>query len=248
MGHSGGGDAVDEIGEDDIRVLLVHADPAFYRDLGPPGGGVDHRGAGSGDEVRLPHQAGAEGAGLHTVGGAADIQIDLAITEIERGPHRLRQQFRLRAAELQGDGLFLHRKPQQAVAVAMNHRRRRHHLGIEQRVAAEEAVEIAAMPVRPVHHRRDGQAAPGLDPGADISIGVHCAACSAARGRRPEPPPPSGGEYGAQRAARGQASGRARDRGGVDAEMPVEIANRTGLAEMFDAERDDRVPLHTAKP
>ena len=248
MGHSGGGDAVDEIGEDDIRVLLIHTDPAFHRDFRAPRCGVDHRGAAAGDEVRLPHQAGAECAGLHAVGRAADIQIDLAITEIERGPHRLRQQFRLRSAKLQGDGLFLHRKPQQAVAVAMNHRRRRHHLGIKQRVAAEEAVEIAAMPVRPVHHRGHGQAAPGLDPGADISIGVHGAAFSAARGRRPEPPPPSGGEYGAQRAARGQASGRARDRGGVDAEMPVKIANRPGLAEMFDAERDDRVPHDAAKP
>ena len=43
----------------------------------------------SGDELRLAHQAGAEAAALHPVGGTADVQVDLVIAEVLPDPRRL---------------------------------------------------------------------------------------------------------------------------------------------------------------
>ena len=61
-------------------ILVVHADAAF------DGYGHGHRFAHGrhaiGDQRRFLHQAGAEAAGLHAVGRAADIQIDFVIAEI----------------------------------------------------------------------------------------------------------------------------------------------------------------------
>ena len=45
---------------------------------------------------------------------------------------------------------------QKPLALAMDHRIGHYHLGIEQRAARELAVQEPAMPIRPVHHRRDG--------------------------------------------------------------------------------------------
>jgi hypothetical protein len=45
----------------------------------------------------------------------------------------------------------------QPLAVAVEHRAGRHHLGVEQRPAREQAMEEPAVPVGPFHHRRDGE-------------------------------------------------------------------------------------------
>jgi hypothetical protein len=37
--------------------------------------------------------------------------------------------------------------------IAMQQRTRGHHLGVEQGVAGQQAVEVAAMPITPIHHR-----------------------------------------------------------------------------------------------
>ena len=46
---------------------------------------------------------------------------------------------------------------QQVLPVAMTDGQRRHHFGIKQGMPGELAVETPAMPVRPVHHGRDGE-------------------------------------------------------------------------------------------
>jgi Uma2 family endonuclease len=52
--------------------------------------------------------------------------------------------------------------------VAMQQRPCRHHLGVQARVLREKAVEVAAVPIGPVHHRGDGQ-----PPGVEILIQGH---------------------------------------------------------------------------
>ncbi|GAR59195.1 hypothetical protein NGUA15_00962 [Salmonella enterica] len=46
----------------------------------------------------------------------------------------------------------------QIVTLTVNNRARGHHFGVEQRLARQQTQEIAAMSVRPVEHRRDGEA------------------------------------------------------------------------------------------
>jgi hypothetical protein len=53
--------------------------------------------------------------------------------------------------------MFAGVKTKQTRAVAMDHGTRRHHLGIEPRATRQQPVEDAAMPISPVHHRRDGK-------------------------------------------------------------------------------------------
>ena len=110
-----------------------------------------------GDQRRRPHQAGAERAGLHAVGRAADIEVDLVIAERLADPRRLGEFARIRAAELQRDRVLFRIETKQPVARAVYDRVGNDHLGIEQRTARQLAMKEAAMPVRPVHHRRDGQ-------------------------------------------------------------------------------------------
>ena len=47
---------------------------------------------------------------------------------------------------------------EQARAIAVQHRGRGDHLGVEQRVRRQQAMEVPAVPVRPVHHRGDAEA------------------------------------------------------------------------------------------
>ncbi len=149
------GDGLDETGEIGLAVLIVDADPAFYR--------YRHANCGThgrdafGDEPRLGHQAGAEPARLHAVGRAADIEIDFVIAETLADLRGRCKLSRIAAADLQRDRVLRGIETNQLLALAMNDRGRRHHLGIEPRMARELAVEIAAMPVCPLHHRRDAE-------------------------------------------------------------------------------------------
>jgi hypothetical protein len=70
----------------------------------------------------------------------------------------LREQLGFAAAQLQRNGMFDRIHREQARAIAEHHRVGMHHLGVQARVRREHAVEHAAMRVRPVHHRGDGQA------------------------------------------------------------------------------------------
>ena len=71
------------------RVLLVDADAALHRHRNRHRRA--HRRHALGDQLRLAHQAGAEAAGLHAVGRAADVEVDLVIAELLADPRRLRR-------------------------------------------------------------------------------------------------------------------------------------------------------------
>ena len=49
------------------------------------------------------------------------------------------------------------REAEETLAVAVNDGIRRNHLGIKQRVFRQLTVKDPAMPVRPIHHRRDAE-------------------------------------------------------------------------------------------
>ena len=150
---TGRDDGVGQLVERLFRVLVVDADAALdgHRDRNH----LAHRRNAFGDQFRLAHQAGAETAGLHPVGRAADIEVHLVIAEILDHAGRLRQLLRIGAAELAGNGVFHGVEAKEFFPVAMNDRGRRDHLGIEQRVGTEVAVERPAIAVRPFHHRGD---------------------------------------------------------------------------------------------
>ena len=129
--------------------------PAFDGDRDRDGG--LHRGDALGDEAGRLHQAGAERARLDAVGRAADIEVDLAIAEALADARRLGELFRVGAAELQGERLLLRVEAEQPLAVAMDDGVGHDHLRVEQRMARQLAMEEAAVPVRPVHHRCNRQ-------------------------------------------------------------------------------------------
>ena len=146
--------------ETGLRVLVVHADPALHRRRNlhslPDGGHA------LGHEVRLEHEAGPEAPGLHPVGGAADVQVDLAIPEVLTNPRRRRQLRWVAAPQLEGDGMLGCIEAQQPLAVAMEDGRAGDHLGIQEGATRQHPVEGPAVTVGPVHHRSDGEAVGGL--------------------------------------------------------------------------------------
>ena len=144
-------DRVDEMQETIPIVVVVHAEPALHRHRHVAG--RDHRRDAVRDERGFAHQAGAEAAGLHAVGRATAIEVDLVEAAFGADARGLREQCRVAAPELQRDRMFdaIHR--QQPRAIAMDHRVGVHHLGIEPGVRRERAMEHAAVRVRPIHHR-----------------------------------------------------------------------------------------------
>ena len=153
---AGRGHGVDEGCEAVPVVVIVHAQPALDRHRDRTGG--DHRSHAVGHQRRLAHQAGAEAAGLHPVGGAAAVEVDLVEAVFGADPRRLRQQCGLAAAQLQRHRVFHRIDRQQLRPVAVDHRVGVHHLAVQPRVRRQQAVEHAAVGIRPVHHRGDGQA------------------------------------------------------------------------------------------
>ena len=49
-------------------------------------------------------------------------------------------------------------EPDQAIAVAVDHGRRRDHFGIEPYTLGNQAQKVPVVPVRPLHHRCDAEA------------------------------------------------------------------------------------------
>src|SRR2546430_17494862 len=91
------------------------------------------------------HQAGAEGAARHALARTAAVEVDLVVARLLAGARRRRQLARLAAAELQRDRMLLGIEGQQPRTIAVQDRRRRDHLGVEQHVRRETAQEIAAV-------------------------------------------------------------------------------------------------------
>ena len=98
-----------------------------------------HRRDASRHQLRLRHQAGAEAAGLHPIGRAADIEVDLVIAEILADPRGLRELARIGPAKLQRHRMLDRVEPEQPLAVAMHDGAGRHHLRIEQRPPRQHA-------------------------------------------------------------------------------------------------------------
>jgi hypothetical protein len=140
----------------DVVLLLVDAEPALDRDRDRHR--RTHRRDAIGDQRRFAHQAGAETPRLDPIGRAADIEVDLVEPLVLRDPRRRREQRGFAAAQLQRERPLVRRKAQQAMPIAVQHRIGMHHLGVEPRARREHAMEIAAVAVGPIHHRRDREA------------------------------------------------------------------------------------------
>ena len=154
--RAGGDDAARQRIQRRFRILIVDADPALHRDRNAHRAlhGVD----ALGDQRRLRHQAGAETAVLHPIRRAADIEIDFVIAEILADFGRGREITRVRAAELQRHRMFAGIETEQTLPIAMNDGAGRQHLRVKPRPPRHQAMEHAAVPVGPIHHRRHGKA------------------------------------------------------------------------------------------
>jgi hypothetical protein len=47
------------------------------------------------------------------------------------------------------------REAEQPLAIAAQHRLRRHHLGVKPRLPRQQTMEEPAVPIRPIHHARN---------------------------------------------------------------------------------------------
>jgi hypothetical protein len=141
---------IDEPLEVGFAILIVNADAALHRHRNV------HRGLHGRDarrnQRRLRHKTGAEAALLHPVRRTSDIEIDFVVATRGADRGRIGQLSGIRAAKLKRNGMLVVREPEQAVAIAVDHGIRRHHLGIEKRVASQQPMEGPAMAVRPIHH------------------------------------------------------------------------------------------------
>ena len=147
-------DAVNVV-ERGLGILVVDAEPALDGD-----GNGDrrlHGGDAIADQCRLRHQAGAEPPFLHAIGRAADVEVDLIVTGLRAHARTARERDRIGPAELQRDRVLGRVVAQEPGAVAVEERASGDHLGVDQGTAREQAVEEPAMPIRPVHHRGDGE-------------------------------------------------------------------------------------------
>ncbi len=139
-----------------VVVLVVDADAAFHRHRHAHR--VTHRLHAVGNQRRLVHQAGTETPRLHPIGRTAHIEVDLVITGLGAEPRGLRQFMRIAAAQLQRQWMLLLAVLEQAQLPPAHQRRTGHHFGIQPRPRRQQPVEVAAVPVGPVHHRGDADA------------------------------------------------------------------------------------------
>ena len=150
-------DGTNEIAHKIVALALVNADAVLHGD-----GHAHHIQHGLdtvSHQLRLGHQAGPESAALHPLAGATAVEVDLVIAPLLTQLGGQRQVSRLAAAQLQGQRMLFGIEAQMPRHIAVQERTGGDHLGVEQRVAREQAVKVTAMPVRPIHHRRYAEAA-----------------------------------------------------------------------------------------
>ena len=146
---------MDVITDDEERLLIeaAQADPARFVELYDRNvDRVAHRLYAIGDECRIAHQAGAEAARLDAFRRTAAIEVDLVVAPLRAQARAVRKHCRIAAAQLQRHRMLRAIEIEMARHVAMQQRRRGHHLGVQARVPRDEAQEVPAVPVRPVHH------------------------------------------------------------------------------------------------
>ena len=123
---------VDETVEVGLGILLIDADAALHRDRNRHR--RTHRREAFRHQRRFAHEAGAETSRLHAIGRTTDIEVDLVVAETLADPRRLRQLGRLGTAELQGHRMLARIEAEQPLAIAVDHRRRGDHLGVQARM------------------------------------------------------------------------------------------------------------------
>ena len=136
-----------------LGILLVDADAALHRHRNP--NLLLHRDDACADEIRRAHQAGAKRSGLHAVGRAADIEVDLVVAERLADAGGRGKLGRVRAAQLKRNRVLRGVKAEEALAIAMNDRVCHHHFRVKQRVARQLPMQEPAMSIRPIHHWSD---------------------------------------------------------------------------------------------
>ena len=150
------GHGADEVAHETIVLALVDAYAVLDRDGHAH---CVHHGLDTvGHKLGLVHEAGAEGPALHALARAATVEVDLVVAPLLAQARAVRQVLRLAAAQLQRHGVFRRIEAQVPRHIAMQQRARGHHLGVEQGVVRQQAVQVAAVAVGPVEHGGDGHA------------------------------------------------------------------------------------------
>ena len=119
---------------------------------------IPHRLHAIGNQLRLRHQAGAEGAVLHALGRAAAVQVDFVITVLFPEAGALREFGGIGTTQLQRNRMLGGIEAQMPLYVAVDQRAGRNHFRVQHGVPGKPPEEVAAVAVRPVHHRRRAQA------------------------------------------------------------------------------------------
>src|SRR4051794_16865321 len=94
----------DENAHEAVVIDLVDTDAVLHRHR--QSHHLADRPHASRDQRRLGHQTGAEGAALHALARAADVEVDLVVAVALTEPRAMHQVFGLAAAELQRDRML----------------------------------------------------------------------------------------------------------------------------------------------
>jgi len=150
------GDGADEVAHEGVTLDAVDADPVLNGDR--DGDGVAHRAHAVGDECRFGHEAGAERAALDALARATAIEVDLGVAPALAEARASREVGRVAAAELQRHRLLDRIEAEMARHIAVQQGAGGHHLGVQAGPRRQQAMEVPAMPVGPIHHRRHAEA------------------------------------------------------------------------------------------
>ena len=141
----------DKIAHEVVALAFVNADAVLHRHR--QSHDIAHGLHTVGDQLRFGHQASTKSTALHAFTRAAAVQIDLVVTPLFAQPRRPRQISGFAAAQLQSNRVFFSVKSQMPRHITMQQSTGGDHLGVQQRMAAQEPMKVTAMLVRPVHHR-----------------------------------------------------------------------------------------------
>ncbi|CAM2145558.1 protein of unknown function [Pararobbsia alpina] len=155
------GNRADKVAHKAVFADVVDPDAMLDRDRNRHN--VTHRLDAVRNQFWLRHQASAKRAALNALGRTTAIEIDLVISPLLGKRRAFGKIGWLAATQLERDRMFLIVEVQVSGHVAVQQRTGGHHLGVQPGVPRNQAVKIPAMPVGPVHHRRNGNA-PGAWP------------------------------------------------------------------------------------
>ena len=138
-----------------VALHLVNADAVLDRHRNADR--IAHGFDAIGHQLRFGHQTRAKRSALHPLRGASAVQVDFAVAPLLAKLGGFGQVGRFAAAQLQSHRLLFGVEVQVPRHIAVQQRTGGDHLGVKQRVASQQTVEVPAMPVGPVHHGGDAQ-------------------------------------------------------------------------------------------